>query len=344
MRNFSRAMAATLGFVLCLALIAGIIVWPYFHGQSFYYEDAKVRDGLAGSLDVIVCGASQGACAFDSLTLDEALGVNSYNLSGPLMTMQARQTLLDKELDRNPVKTVFIELSCNTLTRNRRLEGPEGDIYALARMGSFRERLRYFFSAFREGEYLQVCADSMRRGFEAWGALIRGKEPALDPAEKGFLIRSGTDLSMSREEFQELHYGYSMDYEPRWDNKLAFFHLVEECQARGIEVIFVTAPLSDRLLAQYDNFERSRQDFLYYSEKYGCPYLDFNLLRERDALFPDDTAFYDLYHLSEQGAETFTRELAALYEKLQAGEDVSGLFYEDYAAMDAAMCEAYGMP
>ena len=44
-----------------------------------------------------------------------------------------------------------------------------------------------------------------------------------------------------------------------------------------------------------------------------------------DALFPDDMAFYDLYHLSEQGAETFTRELAKLYEKRRAGEDVSGV-------------------
>ena len=344
MRNFRRAMAATLGFVLCLALLAGIIVWPYFHGQTYYYEDAKVRDGLAGTLDTLISGASHGACAFDSRVLDEALGVRSYNLSGPLMTMQARRTLLEKELDRNPVKTVFIELSCNALTRSRAKEGYEGELYALARMGSLRERISYFFQAFEEEEYLAVWADSLQRGFDAWSAVLHRAPPAIDPANKGFLPRDPQDLTMDAREFAQLHNSITIEQNATWDNKIPLLEMVELCQSRGIEVIFVTTPMSDRLLAQFSNLETSHQWYLYYAQTYGCPYLDFNLLRDRDALFPDDTAFYDLYHLSEQGAETFTRELAALCERIRAGEDVSGLFYEDYAAMDAAMCEAYGMP
>ena len=342
MRNFRKAMAATLGFILCLALFAGIIVWPYFHGETFYYEDAKVRDDLAGSLDTLISGASHGACAFHSRVLDEALGVSSYNLSGPLMTMFARKTLLEKELDRNPVKTVFIELSCNALTRDRNMEGPEGELYALAKMGSFRERAGYFFRAFRQEEYLGVWADTLQRGFDAWKSVLHRAPPVFDPADKGFLPRDPKDLTMDAREFSQTHNSIAIDETTYWDNKIPLTEMVELCQSRGIEVVFVTTPMSDRLLARFSNLELPHQWYLYYARTYGCPYWDFNLYRNRDALFPDDTAFYDLYHLSEQGAETFTRELASVYETYRTGADVSGLFYEDYAAMDAAMCAAYG--
>lgn len=344
MRNFKKAVIATLAFLLCLALMVEIVVWPYFNRPNYFYEDAQVRAGLAGSIDTLVSGSSQGACAFDTRVLDAALGMNSYNLAGPLMTMQARQVLLKKELERNPVKTVFVELSFNALTRNRRQEGPEGDLYALTRMGGVGDRVRYFFQAFKPEEYFEVGNYNLHRGFDAWSAMLRREPGEVDSDAKGFLARPSVDFSMDSAEFAELHHTYSFTDEDRWDNKLAFFDLVEACQARGIEVVFVTTPLADRLLALYDSFERAHQDYLYYADKYDCLYLDFNLYRDRDALFPDDTAFYDRYHLSESGAETFTRELAELYERVRAGEDVSGLFYEDYAAMDAAMCAAYGMP
>ena len=342
MRNFKKAMAATLGFILCLALMAGIVVWPYFHGETFYYEDARVRDGLAGTLDTLISGASHGACAFNARVLDDALGVSSYNLSGPLMTMKARKALLEKELDRNPVKTVFIELSCNALTRNRAKEGPEGELYALARMGGFRDRTRYFFQAFKEEEYLGVWSDTLHRGFDAWGSVLHRAPPVFDPADKGYLPRDPQDMSMDGETFSELYNSIAIEEEAFWDNKIPLMDMVKLCQSRGIEVIFVTTPMTDRLLAQFSNLEQSHQWYLFYAQTYGVPYWDFNLYRDRDALFPDDTAFYDLYHLSEQGAETFTRELAELCEKTHAGEDVSGLFYENYHDLDDALCAAYG--
>ena len=344
MRNFKRAVFATLAFLLCLALMVEVIVWPYFNRPNYFYEDARVRADLAGSIDTLVSGSSQGACAFNTRILDETLGANSYNLSGPLMTMEARRTLLKKEIARNPVKTVFIELSFNALTRNRRKEGPEGELYAMTRMDGIWERTAYFFKAVRPEEYFEVGNYNLHRGFDAWSAMLHHKPTELDPEVKGYLARPSVDFSMDSEEFASLHHTYSFKDEDRWDNKLAFFDLVESCQAKGIEVVFVTTPLADRLLALYDGFEHAHQDYLYYAEKYHCTYLDFNLYRDRDALFPDDTAFYDRYHLSESGAETFTRELVSLYERIRAGEDISGLFYEDYAALDAAMTEAYGTP
>lgn len=344
MRNFKKAVFAVLGFALCLILFAAIIVTPYFRGQYYYYEDAQVREDLAGSIDTIVNGASHGMCAFVPEVLDSELGVSSYNLSGPLATLGGRQELLHKELERNPVKTVFIELSCNTLTRGRDVEGSEGDLYMMARMSSFRERVSYFFRAFRDGEYLGVCADTLDRGFHAWNELLHGDPPTVKPEARGFLAREPADLSMTDEEFAAMHNAVAIEETTYWENKEHLFAMIEECQAKGIEVVFVTTPLSDRKLANFSNLELTHQWYLYYAQQYAVPYLDFNLYRQRDELFPDDTGFYDEYHLSAEGAETFSRELAKVYRAMKAGEDVSDLFYSDYYELDEAMVQAYSTP
>ena len=337
-------MLATVGFLVCVILISAGIVWPYFTGQFYYYEDAAVRDNLAGSVDTILSGSSHGYCAFNPNVLDEELGTSSYNLSGSLMTMQARAALLRRELDRNPVETVFIELSFNTLTRDRSLEGAEGDIYTLPRIGSLFGGIGYFFEAIRPGEYLNVCADTLDRGLQSWKDLLRGEDPKIEPADRGLLRRDSQDLSMTADEFNQLYNAVVIGEEAHPENKAYLCEMIELCQSRDIEVIFVTTPVSDWLLAEYSNLEPSHQWSLYYAQQYGCQYLDFNLYRQRDALFPDETAFYDKAHLSETGSETFSRELADLYVRLQNGEDITPLFYENYDEMKQALYASYNSP
>lgn len=341
MHNFKKALLATLGFLACVLLAAAVIVWPYFTGEYYYYEDAQVREELAGSLNVIVSGASHGYCAFDPSVLDEELGVNSYNLSGSLMTMCSRAALLRKELARNPVDTVLIELSLNTLTRDRVDEGPEGDIYALPRMGSLANGIGFFFEAFAPEEYLSVCADTLDRGLDSWSDLLHNEPSKVPSEDKGFLRRDAQDLSMTPEEFDQFHHMYALPEDALWENKEYLLEMVELCQTQGVEVIFITTPISDQMLAQYSNLELPYQWYQFYAQQYGCQFLDFNLYRQRDALFPDETAFYDKAHLSASGAEIFSRELADLYLRIQNGEDISSLFYESYEEVDAALCEAY---
>ncbi len=344
MRSFKKTIIASISFLLCVVLMFEIIIWPYFHGQYYFYTDAQVRDDLEGTVDLLISGASHACCAFDTAVLDEALHVNSYNLAGNLMSMPAKKKLLQKELDRNPVKTVFIELSYNSLTRDRKEEGAEGDIYALARMGNLRERVEFFFDSFYMEEYCTVLADAIERGVDAWSKLRNGAPPALDSSLKGFRAMESQDCTMTAEEFSELHNTAAITTNTSWDNKQPLLDMVEACQARGIEVVFITTPISDEMLAQYENLEEAHQWYLYYANEYGCTFLDFNLYRQRDALLPDDTAFFDKMHLSKAGAAAFSRTLSELYLKIKAGEDVSDLFYDSYAQMDEAMVCAYAKP
>lgn len=71
------------------------------------------------------------------------------------------------------------------------------------------------------------------------------------------------------------------------------------------------------------------------SRKYDCEFYDFNLLKNKNELFPLNTAFYDWLHLSGSGAETFSKEFVRLIKKVDGGEDVSSFFFNSYVEADA---------
>lgn len=212
MNNFRKAMVMTLTFCLFVVGITACIVEPYFQSETFYYEDAKVRKDLSGQLNYLICGSSHAFRAFIPEILDEELGCNSYNLSCAMMTMQGRYAILKKEMDRNPINTVVLELSFNALTRNREREGPEGDIYMLARFDNFLERARYFISSIDIREYGKLYYDTLNRGFTCWNKILNGeKDNLVQYKTKGFVSKPSNDLSVTKEEYRENHYTGSLD-------------------------------------------------------------------------------------------------------------------------------------
>lgn len=338
MRNSKRkALAVTLALLLCVLLILTAFCEAYFQYPVYYYEDAAVRQELSGTIDTIVLGSSHAFRAFVPQILDEALGTSSYNLSCAMLTMRGRYELLKKEVARNPVKTVVLELSFNALTRDRNIEGPEGDLYLLGRLDSGLERLGYFFSAFRPSEYSQVIHDTFTRSKKAWKSILHGTvaEPQMK-AGRGFISVPTNDLSLS----------YS-DAEAMWFTKSASITYCDEdleyldkcvrlCQKNGIRVIFAVTPLSDQKLLETCNLDTIRQYMQTLATQYGVEFYDFNLIRTRSD-YPAATAFFDTLHLSGSGAETFTRSFAALLQRVDAGENIDALFYDSYVQAGQAI-------
>ena len=341
MRSFRKVLLVALGFLACFAVLNLVVIWPYFTRQAYDYEDAALRDALAGSIDTFVSGASQAYVAVSPQVLDQALGTSSYNLSGSRMTMLARSTLLHKEIKRNPVKTVFLELSFDTMTRNRATESPEGDLYALPRMGSISECADFFSQAFSRKEYLDVYTDTLYRGFRTWGFMLLFEKSRVDAEARGYLPKQANDMSITPALFSQIHNASTISEALQADNERLFLEMLEDCQAQGIEVVIFSTPVSDRILARFQNFDVINGWYRAYAQSHNCQYLDFNLYRDRDTVFPDATAFADDNHLSEAGAAAFSRELAKLYARIQAGEDVTAQFYASYAEMDEAMAQAY---
>ena len=83
MSNFKKALCATLAVVLLALLLSAGLVAYYYHRGVYTSEDARVRKGLAGQLDLLICGASAGQVSINPDTLDDVLGTRSYNLGSP---------------------------------------------------------------------------------------------------------------------------------------------------------------------------------------------------------------------------------------------------------------------
>lgn len=334
MRNFKRAVAVTLLCALCVGVIFGAVSSAYFCTQFYYYEDAQNRKELAGEIDFLFCGSSHCLRAFSPEEIDPILGCNSYNLAGSLMTMKGRYTLLRKELSRNDVSTVVVELSYNALARDRKEEGPEGDIYMLARMDNAAESLLYAVSSFRPNEYDRVLYDTMERSVNSLLCLLRGQQPTDVSAQKGWFPAGVNDCSTTVEKYNASFHKAQINESINEENLRYLEKILDLCKTNGVRIIFVVTPISDRYLGQYGNMDTVIGRYAEIARENGCEFYDFNLLKEKDLLLPCETAFYDDAHLSSEGAKAFSQRFAEIISAVDSGQSVDGLFYDSYDEAD----------
>lgn len=338
MHNFRKTARAVLALLLCMLVLFAGYTAPYFYGTAYYYQDAGARSELSGSLTLLISGSSHAFRAFIPEQLDRALGTGSYNLACSMQTMQGRYELLRRELERNPVQTVVIELSYNALTRDRAAEGPEGDLYQLGRYTDPLARWAYFFAAIAPSEYGECYHDTLTRSTRAWKALLRG-EMGLQSV-RGYLGLDPTDQRIAPGARAELYHTDTVPLTQDAESVAYFERCMELCAGKGVQVILVTTPMTERMLLEYDGLETVRGWYAAYAERYGCEFYDFNLLKDAD--YPADTAFFDPTHLSRFGAETFTADFCRIVQRRAQGEDVSALFYPDYDRLLQALSQKSG--
>lgn len=335
MKNFKKTIKTIVLFLIVLTIFSSAIMELFLGTESYFYQDAKERDGIAGTIDYVVIGSSHGLRAFRPEILDEELDVNSYNLSGSLMTMLGKYEMLTKEIDRNPVKTVVLEMASSTIPRNRKNEGPEGEIYILGRFSKVLPRISYFFKSIRPSEYGKTYYAVLNRGVKCFYKLRNGKLTQYNTkAYKGYaeFKKDFTDISIN---YKKKFNSQSLDcqiYQPNIDY---LDKIVDYCKSRDIRLIIVTTPVSLTTVCRYDNFDWSYEWYKKYCSEHDLEFYDFNLLKERTELFSDKGSFHDRYHLGNTGAKVFTNYFCDFMKKVDKGEDVSDLFYDSYAEFDA---------
>lgn len=329
MRNFKLALKTSLIFLLLVTAITEVIVYPYFHSETYHYQDGYVRDEMAGSIDFIICGASQAQRGISSVVLDEELGVNSYNIGSPLMTLKARYYMLEKEVERNPVETVIIELCYDTMSRDRDVVGPEGDYYMLGRLTSFKERMEYFFSNARLDEYAEFYCDTLQRGLNAWKEYGKNEIGTSEHYEtKGFAPIETHPIEMIAPENYNKEEIYTDVAE---ENMLYLNKMFELCLEKNIKVIMVATPLSDAAILSYDKLDEIHTIYKKISRQWNCEYYNFSLYKGKSEIFNDSDSFYDRNHLSGDGAEVFSKILSDIIADSIDGKDSYDLFYDNFA-------------
>ncbi|MBO4418701.1 MAG: hypothetical protein J5789_02615 [Oscillospiraceae bacterium] len=336
MRNFKKILLTCVAFVLLVGLLSIGFMEVYFRTEYDVFQDGSERDALAGTIDCLYCGASHGYRAFKPSVIDPILGTRSYNLSGAMMTMQGRYELLRDEIERNPVKQVYLEVSFGTMTRNRVEEGPEGDLYTLARLNGFSRRADYFFRCFSVEEYPDVYRQFLSLGIDAALQLFRGQKADHSRRDRGYVPAGIRTMEFDTNYTVIFH---SKKYPTQIDpyNQEYLDKILALCQAHDIEVILVTTPLSKTALCQSVNLQYFYEWYRDFAKERGLRFYDFNLYREKERLFPDETMFYDTLHFNDEGASLFSRLFAELMVRADSGEDLSDLFFATYPAMEDAV-------
>ena len=332
MHNFKQAFKTTCCFLALIAVISLGFMELYFHTTNYYYQDGDIREELSGSVNYLVSGASHGMRAFQSPLIDEKLGVHSYNLCSSRATMKGRYAILKEELERNPVDTVVIEVSYDAMSRDRKAEGPEGDIYTLGRIKGDSNRAKFFFSTFYLSEYPRMYYDTLSRGcFGIICAINHQFKTAQDATIQGYFPYGEDEADLGVPTLPEDAYdSVTLDTTVQGYNEKYLNQMLDLCEEHGTQIILVTTPLSECAIYQFANLD----DFYnYYSDlakERGIPYYDFNLLKNKKELLFDDSSFYDSAHLNNSGAEAFTTVLCDTLTQAKQGGSVTDQFYRSY--------------
>ena len=268
--------------------------------------------------------------------IDPILGTQSYNLAGSLMTMQGRYALLRQELERNPVRRVYLEVSNNTMSRARAIEGTEGDLYLLARLSGCFRRMQFFLSAFSASEYIGTYQRFLSEGIDATAALFSGEAPKHTERDRGYF-----PCELRSEDFEPNYFGtyHSKQYATQIDpDNLAYLDaILRLCREHEVEVVLVMTPIARSGMFEYNNAQVLYDWYQTLAQREGLRYYDFNLLRDKEGLFPDESMYYDALHFNDEGATRFSGLFAELMLRADAGEDISGLFYRSYQEMEQSV-------
>lgn len=330
MRDSKRAILSVCAVVLAAILLSLLIIYPV--APVTKNQDAWLRDSLAGELDYLIAGASQAQCALYTPEIDGVLQCSSYNLSYDALGNYEKKVLLEKEMSRNPVKTVVLELSYDLPFSTRKTDYTDANIHFINRIDTFSERLAYYASYVNTENKWFVYSDAI------WGSLhtlLFGASDKVDDEAaqlKGSRLLPGRDYRLQQDEIAAALDSEPMDTQAFCAETVdAFAELIALCKAHGAEVVVAVVPVSEQYLWRKANLDAFDDWARAFCEENGVAYYDFNLLIERDTLLSDEDCYStDTHHMSETGAKRFSKRFAEILQAANQGEDVSPLFYPSF--------------
>lgn len=327
MHNFKKIILHTVLLIFFVIIILICSTLPYFWGESYYYQDYKVRTSLSGKLDTLVIGSSHALRSIKPTVLNEKLNTKAYNLSSPLMSMYGRYVMLEKEINRNPIKTVYLEISYNALTLDRKTLGLEGDLYVLGRFDNAFERINFFTNAFTPDEYKKVLSDIIVRSRNSFFTHNTIKQYETF----GYLPMPSNNQLLSDETKEKIKNTKLLDTKIKEESLNYFDKIIKLCKKNDIRVILVVTPVTEKMILEYNNLDDIFSQYIDLAKEYNCEYYDFNLDKNRVKLYSEETSFYDNTHMSDSGAEIFSNRLTEIIKKVDEKKDITNEFYNSYS-------------
>jgi len=286
------------------------------------------HDLAPNSLDLVFLGSSHSFCTFDPEKIDEVMGTNSFQLGMPMQHPDVSYFTLREVLRTQKPETVVVTLSWSLLQDNFSMQQIEHLFPVLDGRGAYlREdildnmfplnqrvkfniapiRYQQSFFAFMNNRLMSYLSDE--HGLRMPGAVGEGQEYYRS---RGYVFAS---YIMTEAEAARIR-NSPMRNVRNWRPSLVQVNYVEQiahlAREEGINLVFVTAPVSNIYLATYENYEAIHNQVRAIAEGLSVPYLDFNMLNLNGQMFLDEH-FRDARHLNDNGAAIAANFFAAWY-------------------------------
>lgn len=339
MKTFSKVALSVGIFLLTFIAVSAVCLTTFFNNGTYCF-DKDSRAVYAGKIDRLFCGTSYAQGAYVPNTIDPVLDCFSYNLSGPAMPVSATAELLRVELERNPINTVYIDISLNSFTRES--DSGEGEMYALPRFDGLGGKLA-FLRRVDLPTYSKLYSNMMLQGliriksYISYGipfAIFNKYDSVASPyfAEKGYCSHeNGANNVIPEDEIESQRDIYRCSTYVDEDYFAIYDEIISMCREHGAKVVFVVTPLTEANTWVEAGADDAFRWFIDYCEENGCEFYDFCLLKERHELLSDEDSFIDDVHMCRNAAERFSARFAEIMALAESGEDVSDLFCSSYA-------------
>ena len=165
-------------------------------------------------------------------------------------------------------------------------------------------------------------------GLSQWLDLLQGDMPQQICYEnRGFNAKETNVIRIEEISAAQVHTGYLPE------NVQKLEQMIQICKDMQVTCSIVVVPLSDAYLYASEGWDDFYEYMKAFSQEHNCELYDFNLLRNRYEIFSDTSSFYDISHMSNQGATAFSKVYADIMKRVMHGEAIDALFYSSYQEM-----------
>ncbi|MES2702886.1 MAG: hypothetical protein V4649_09620 [Bacteroidota bacterium] len=258
--------------------------------------------------DILITGPSRTWMQISPRILDSVLPLNSYNIGidGWYFPMQYARFRVFMQHNPKPKYVIqnvdlLLFLDRKDLFLSEQFLPYLGDTIIRNITNDYKGKYsfaEYWFPLFRYNNHINLIKEGVRSYFQV------GRQ-STNKLYKGYAGIDQPWNNVYEEVIKHNPNGITRENDPKVVK--LFEEYLEYCKQNGIQLIFVFQPILNEELALEKSAGAITGLIKKYAAEYNIPYLDYS----NDAICYDRRYFIDHQHLNREGAELFSRKLAA---------------------------------
>lgn len=298
------------------------------------------------SYDLITFGASESMRSWNSQKADEILGIHTYNAGGSAISLEGGiyATFRDTMERQNPDRVIFI---VGRFEMAGYKEGTQAYTVVTPYLSDKKNAVEYFFRMLPYGGVLkrlfpwsEYHTDSLQgikynvrsktsKAYLEYDTSFLSDETVVYRGQ-GFCPYTGEEVIAYDNLDMTVQKSFVSTDVTFAEEKIKMVKkIIDYCLERDCDVVFLAAPVAVTSIASYSYYDSQSMQLKELVEAEGGKYYDLNYAKP-ELYNPQLDDYYDVTHVNEKGAERFTIAACNLLQKVDAGEDVSTLFYSTW--------------